>query len=118
MGLICGCIYLAVMFMFIPFPFMPYFSKSAFYGQNNNLLLSFPHDLLGQYLAGLLSLFSMLFLGFVDDVLDIRWRVKIWMPLLASIPLLTVYYVTYNGTHIVVPSHLRSWVGSAIIDLG
>ena len=76
------------------------------------------HRQLGQYLSGLLSLFSMLFLGFVDDVLDIRWRVKIWMPLFASIPLLMVYFVTYNGTSVVVPVPFRALIGSKIVDLG
>ncbi|KAI8846862.1 glycosyl transferase family 4-domain-containing protein [Chytridium lagenaria] len=93
MGLIAGIIYLAVMFIFIPVPF------------------------LGQYLSGLLTLFSMLFLGFVDDVVDIRWRVKIWMPLIASMPLLMVYFVTYNGTHVVMPMPLRPFFGR-IVDLG
>lgn len=33
----------------------------------------------------------MLFLGFVDDVLDIPWRVKLVLPCIAALPLLIAY---------------------------
>jgi UDP-N-acetylglucosamine--dolichyl-phosphate N-acetylglucosaminephosphotransferase len=46
----------------------------------------------------------MLFLGFADDVLDIPWRVKLLLPALASLPLLTAYS---GGTGIIVPKPLR-----------
>ncbi|KAI9364851.1 glycosyl transferase family 4-domain-containing protein [Zopfochytrium polystomum] len=118
MGLIAGIVYLATMFVFIPVPFVSFFRSSAGLVTEKEGFPAFPHDSLGQYLSGLLSLFSMLFLGFVDDVVDIRWRVKIWMPLIASIPLLMVYFVTYNGTHMVVPVALRAFVGAKIVDLG
>ncbi|KAJ3099247.1 UDP-N-acetylglucosamine--dolichyl-phosphate N-acetylglucosaminephosphotransferase [Phlyctochytrium planicorne] len=116
MGLIAGIIYLAVMFAFIPVPFVNWFRGSSFFGENNSIP-NFPHNMLGQYLSGILTLFAMLFLGFVDDVVDIRWRVKIWMPLIASIPLLMVYFVTYNGTHVEVPTVLKPTFGNTI-DLG
>ncbi|KAI9342662.1 glycosyl transferase family 4-domain-containing protein [Obelidium mucronatum] len=123
MGLIAGCVYLGVMFLFIPVPFVPFFRSSQLSkGQSGLDFLGvpmFPHETLGQYLAGLLSLFSMLFLGFVDDVVDIKWRVKIWMPLIACIPLLMVYMVTHNVTHIVVPIPFRGLFGLGnIVDLG
>ncbi|KAJ3066163.1 tunicamycin resistance protein, partial [Podochytrium sp. JEL0797] len=125
MGLIAGCVYLAVMFLFIPVPFVNFFraqrerSPQGTSGLDFFGLPTFPHETLCQYLAGLLSLFSMLFLGFVDDVVDIKWRVKIWMPLIACIPLLLVYMVTYNVTHIVVPIPFRGLFGLGnIVDLG
>ncbi|KAJ2994557.1 tunicamycin resistance protein [Globomyces sp. JEL0801] len=71
-----------------------------------------------QYLGGLLSLFSMLFLGFADDVLDIRWRIKIWFPFIASIPLLMVYYVTHGGTDVLIPIPFRFIFSTPIINLG
>lgn len=81
----------------------------------------FPFEKLVQFLASLLSLFSMMYLGFADDVLDIRWRVKIWMPLVASLPLLMVYYATFGleRTYIVVPVFLR-WLngGEKLLYLG
>lgn len=46
----------------------------------------------------------MIFLGFVDDVLDLPWRVKIIMPGFAALPLLLSYS---GGTTVLVPSPLR-----------
>ena len=60
----------------------------------------------------------MLFLGFADDVIDIRWRVKIWFPLFASLPLLTVYYTSFGETTVIVPNFLKSLVHEHTIDLG
>lgn len=49
----------------------------------------------------------MLFLGFTDDVLDWPWRYKLFLPTVASLPLLCCY----NGsTSIVVPIPLRSFL--------
>ncbi|KAI8618423.1 hypothetical protein BC830DRAFT_1061412 [Chytriomyces sp. MP71] len=121
MGLIVGIVYLGAMFLFIPVPFVPFFraQKLESLGGVELGVPMFPHDLLGQYLAALLTLFSMLFLGFVDDVVDIKWRVKIWMPLIACIPLLMVYFVTYGVTHVVVPIPFRGLLGlGELLDLG
>ena len=54
-------------------------------------------------LAAILAICCMLMLGFVDDVLNLRWRQKLIFPLAASLPLLIVYFVTYNQTHIMLP---------------
>jgi UDP-N-acetylmuramyl pentapeptide phosphotransferase/UDP-N-acetylglucosamine-1-phosphate transferase len=59
----------------------------------------------------------MVFLGFADDVLDIRWRFKMPLPAIAAIPLLMVYWVNSGVTYIVVPIPLRSFLGQ-LIDLG
>jgi UDP-N-acetylglucosamine--dolichyl-phosphate N-acetylglucosaminephosphotransferase len=69
------------------------------------------------YLSAILSIQSMLFLGFVDDVMNVRWRHKLPMPAIASLPLLLVYILEGGLTTIVVPSPLRPWLGS-IVDLG
>lgn len=60
---------------------------------------------------------SIFIVGFADDVLDLRWRHKLLLPSLASLPLLMVYYVTTDRTDIVVPLILRPWLGTNI-DLG
>ncbi|TPX67503.1 phospho-N-acetylmuramoyl-pentapeptide-transferase [Spizellomyces sp. 'palustris'] len=112
MGAIAGVVYFIVMFVFIPVPFIGWFRDSEY------ALADFPHNKFAQFLGGLLSLMSMLFLGFADDVLDIRWRVKIWLPLIASMPLLMVYCVTYGGTDVVVPIPLRSLFGQKMLHLG
>lgn len=40
----------------------------------------FPHHSFATYLASLLSLLTATFLGFLDDVFDIRWRWKLPIP--------------------------------------
>jgi UDP-N-acetylglucosamine--dolichyl-phosphate N-acetylglucosaminephosphotransferase len=60
----------------------------------------------------------MVFLGFVDDVVDVRWRVKIPIPAIASLPLLLVYFVTKNVTTVIVPTPLIEFVGSRVFNLG
>jgi len=42
----------------------------------------------------------MILLGFADDVLDLRWRVKIWLSFLATVPLLVAYT---GSTTIIIP---------------
>ncbi|KAI8914742.1 glycosyl transferase family 4-domain-containing protein [Powellomyces hirtus] len=117
MGAIVGVIYIIAMFLFIPVPFISWFRQSQFaLGGDEELV--FPHTKFAQFLGGLLALMSMLFLGFADDVLDIRWRVKIWLPLIASVPLLMVYSVTYGGTDVVVPIPLRAFFGGKLVHLG
>jgi len=64
-----------------------------------------------------MSIVSMLFLGLIDDVLNLRWRQKILFPTIASLPLLMVYIVSYGVTTIVVPIPLRPIFGR-IIELG
>ncbi|CAG8664333.1 5903_t:CDS:2, partial [Scutellospora calospora] len=72
---------------------------------------------LGEFLSAMLSLQSMTFLGFADDVFDIRWRYKLLLPTIASIPLLMVYYVNFGETHIIMPIPLRFLLGR-FVDLG
>ena len=53
-------------------------------------------------------------LGFVDDVIDLKWRHKVIVPTVASFPLL----VAYKGlTSVVVPKLLRGILGG-YINLG
>jgi len=55
-----------------------------------------------------------LLLGFVDDVLDLRWSIKISLSFLATLPLL----VAYSGpTIIVVPKPLHAILGDHV-ELG
>lgn len=55
--------------------------------------------------SALLSICFMLFLGFTDDVLDWPWRYKLFLPSVASLPLLCCYK---GSTSVVVPIQLRS----------
>ena len=57
------------------------------------------------YNAALAAIACAAFLGFADDVLDIPWRVKLLLPILASLPLVVAYG---GGTGIAVPKPLRA----------
>ena len=59
----------------------------------------------------------MTMLGIADDIFDIRWRHKVFLPAIASIPLLMVYYVDFNVTVVVTPTPLLAYL-PRLIDLG
>lgn len=103
-----GTVYLMSLFLFLPFPFTRWFTQQP---------VEFPFQRLGEYTAALLSICSMLFLGFADDVLNLKWRHKVLLPALATLPLLIIYKVTYGVTFVVVPLQLRGILGN-LVDLG
>jgi UDP-N-acetylglucosamine--dolichyl-phosphate N-acetylglucosaminephosphotransferase len=45
----------------------------------------------------------MCFLGFADNVLNLRWRHKLILPTIASLPVVLVYYVQGGSTHVLMP---------------
>lgn len=65
-------------------------------------------------LASLLSICCMLLLGFADDVFDLRWRHKLFLPILASLPLLVVYYINFNSTTVLLPKQFRHILGPTL----
>merc|ERR1719204_2425402 len=83
-------------------------------------VVEFPHEEFAQLISALLSISCMLMLGFADDVLDLRWRHKLLLPTMASMPLLLVYYVTANRTQVVLPLFVQELLGQEYrsIDLG
>lgn len=82
---------------------------------NEQLVLNIAKDKLVEYNAALLSICMVVLLGFIDDVIDLRWKHKLIVPTIASFPLL----VAYNGvTSVLVPSFLRDITGMHTIDLG
>ncbi|KAJ2007881.1 tunicamycin resistance protein [Coemansia thaxteri] len=116
MGVVAATIYLIATFLFIPMQFRKWWAEQDPQLPHNPRI--FPFDRLGEYLSALLSLQSMVFLGFADDVFDLRWRFKLLLPTIASIPVLIVYYVGYGVTHVAVPVFLRPALGTHIVDLG
>ena len=58
---------------------------------------------LSMFLAAILSINSMCFLGFADNVLNLRWRHKLILPTIASLPVLLVYYMQGGSTYVLVP---------------
>ena len=110
-GVIASAVYLIVMFLFIPVPFLsqyittntsssdtPSTNTSSFDNLNNAISYE-----LVNYLAAMLSICCMIFLGFADDVLDLRWRHKLLLPTLASLPLLMVYLLSGDSTWVTLP---------------
>lgn len=107
-GVISGTVFLIILFCFIPVPFL-----GCFVGDQ----CVFPHDEFVQLIGALLAICCMIFLGFADDVLNLRWRHKLLLPTLASLPLLMVYFTSFGNTVIVVPKPFRMLLGLHL-DLG
>ncbi|KAJ2559003.1 tunicamycin resistance protein [Coemansia sp. RSA 1933] len=116
MGVVAAMIYLVATFLFIPAQFRKWLPTQDM--EETASAYVFPYARLGDYLSALLSLQSMVFLGFADDVLDLRWRFKLILPTVASVPILTVYYVGHGVTHVVVPVFLRPWLAAHTVELG
>ncbi|XP_038883774.1 UDP-N-acetylglucosamine--dolichyl-phosphate N-acetylglucosaminephosphotransferase-like [Benincasa hispida] len=68
-----------------------------------------------EYNAALASICFMTLLGFVDDVLDVPWRVKLLLPSFAALPLLMAYA---GHTTIIIPKPLIPYLGMDVLDLG
>ncbi|XP_063698398.1 UDP-N-acetylglucosamine--dolichyl-phosphate N-acetylglucosaminephosphotransferase [Culicoides brevitarsis] len=108
MGVVTGCIFLISLFLFIPVPF-----SGALVSREGE----FPHHEFVELIAALLSICCMILLGFADDVLDLRWRHKLLLPTVASLPLLMVYYVNFGSTTVIMPNFVRKYIGFSL-DIG
>ncbi|UJR36439.1 hypothetical protein I4U23_029162 [Adineta vaga] len=100
-GVIAAGIFLILMFIMIAIVFSEHLHPQS----------DFPHNKFVEYLAALLSICCMVLLGFADDVLDLRWSVKLLLPLIASLPLLLVYFANYHSTTIILPKPIRPFLG-------
>lgn len=125
MGAVAALVYLFCLFFFIPFMFYSYIVTATSGSGNRDegleitngigrTLTKFPHNKLAGYLSGLLCFQSMFILGVADDLFDIRWRNKFFLPAIAAIPLLIVYFVDFGVTHVMVPRFLQSYVGETV----
>lgn len=56
------------------------------------------------YNSALFSICFMIFLGFTDDTLDLKWRYKLILPTIASLPLLSAYS---GSTAVFIPKEFR-----------
>ncbi|XP_017151920.2 UDP-N-acetylglucosamine--dolichyl-phosphate N-acetylglucosaminephosphotransferase [Drosophila miranda] len=112
-GVLIGCIFLVSLFIFIPIPFA-FDEAAATDVVTGGKPATFPHDKFVELIAALLSICCMIFLGFADDVLDLRWRHKLLLPTIATLPLLMVYYVNYNSTTVIMPNFARGLVGTSL----
>ncbi|KAH6856824.1 glycosyl transferase family 4-domain-containing protein [Chaetomium sp. MPI-CAGE-AT-0009] len=129
MGAVCASVYLFAMIIFVPFAFYKDVVAATSGGGNRDVVLQvehveqgrflhrFPHSKLSSYLSAIVSLHTIASLGLADDLFDIRWRHKFFIPAFAAIPLLVVYRVDFGVTSIVVPIHLQPYLGQ-LVDLG
>ncbi|KIP04666.1 hypothetical protein PHLGIDRAFT_109251 [Phlebiopsis gigantea 11061_1 CR5-6] len=118
LGLVCASVYILLLILFIPFAFSDVFVNDYENRSQHGLVITeFPHQKLAVFLSSLLSLLIATILGFLDDVFDIRWRHKLPVPIIATIPLLIVYYAERGNTNVVVPLPLRPLFGT-LINLG
>ncbi|KAH9925429.1 N-acetylglucosaminephosphotransferase [Epithele typhae] len=120
LGLVCASIYIVCLILFTPYAFsesIKTYDESSMRGREGLVVDEFPHHQLAIYLSSILSLLMATMLGFLDDVFDIRWRHKLPIPIIASIPLLIVYYSERGSTDIVVPIPLR-WIFGTLLHLG
>ncbi|XP_032632037.1 UDP-N-acetylglucosamine--dolichyl-phosphate N-acetylglucosaminephosphotransferase isoform X2 [Chelonoidis abingdonii] len=108
-GVISGAVFLIILFCFIPVPFLSCFVEEQ--------CKAFPHHEFVEFIGSLLAICCMIFLGFADDVLNLRWRHKLLLPTMASLPLLMVYFTNFGNTTIVVPKPFRVLLGMHL-DLG
>ncbi|CAK6448694.1 unnamed protein product [Pipistrellus nathusii] len=108
-GVISGAVFLILLFCFIPVPFLNCFVEEQ--------CKAFPHHEFVALIGALLAICCMIFLGFADDVLNLRWRHKLLLPTAASLPLLMVYFTNFGNTTIVVPKPFRPILGLHL-DLG
>ena len=94
-GMIGAAVYILLLTFFAPLPyyshFLPAVAPSAAASHDTGAGsgagagaaeagVAFPHHSLTTYLASLLSLLIATFLGFLDDLFDIRWRYKLPIP--------------------------------------
>lgn len=131
MGAVAAITYIVLIVLIIPLVFFKYLVSflsisndedvSATY--NSQYLATehsrlFPHNKLAEFLSGTLCLLSTILLGFFDDLFDIRWRHKFFLPAIASLPLLIVYYVDFSVTSIVVPGFVtKHLIGECCVEI-
>lgn len=134
MGSVAAAVFILVLMAFIPFAFYKDIVAATSGGGNRDvtlpsmisqieagrLLHRFPHSKLSSYQSALNTLQATTILGLADDILDLRWRHKFFIPAVASLPLLIVYYVDFGVTSVVVPNFLLPYIprGARLIDLG
>jgi len=118
MGAVAASVYILVLMAFIPFAFYKDIVAATSGGGNRDVVLTvqevetgrflhrFPHSKLSSYQSALNTLQATTILGIADDMLDLRWRHKFFIPAVASLPLLIVYYVDFGVTSVVVPNFL------------
>ena len=98
-GVAVGFLYVVSLTIFVPFLFVDQTTWSEDHMED-----------LSMFLSALLSINSMCFLGFADNVLNLRWRHKLILPTIAALPVLLVYYIQQGSTYVLLPDFLRNFI--------
>lgn len=129
MGVVAAVTYVVLLILIIPFVFFKYLVLFSALSNHTDMTATyqhqyllgtglFPHNKLAEFLSGVLCLLGTILLGVFDDLFDIRWRHKFFLPAVASLPLLIVYYVDFSVTAVVVPPVVSSFgPGRLAIDV-
>lgn len=81
---------------------------------HEQLFFAYSFDKLVEYNAGLLSICLVSLLGFMDDIVDLKWRHKLIVSCIGTYPLL----VAYKGlTSVIVPVFVRDLIGESRVEL-
>ena len=127
-GAVSATVYLFIMFFYIPFIFYRYLVTVTSGGGQRDVTVDqwqqqytkypvFPHSRLSEYLSSTLCLESTILLGIADDLFDIRWRHKFFLPAVAAIPLLVVYYIDFGVTSVLVPGFMKDLIAKTALYL-
>uniref|UniRef100_A0AC35TX07 UDP-N-acetylglucosamine--dolichyl-phosphate N-acetylglucosaminephosphotransferase n=1 Tax=Rhabditophanes sp. KR3021 TaxID=114890 RepID=A0AC35TX07_9BILA len=110
MGVVAAAVYLFVLFLMIPFLFYEWSGGGE--GQFN------PITQLATVVAAVASITAAIFLGFVDDILDVKWREKLVFSSVSSLPMLIVYNLSGHSTTVLLPKFVIPYIGTQALDIG
>ncbi|QIX00712.1 hypothetical protein AMS68_006229 [Peltaster fructicola] len=142
LGLVCATVHLFAILAFLPFAYRrgvseiakgDITSREAYGDELERVPHLFPLDKVrhsitcctpahttlqhASYDSAFCALAFATLLGLIDDIFDLRWRHKWFIPSLSALPMLLLYYERSGDTHVVVPVFLRSYLPS-LIELG
>ena len=101
LGLVCGLSYIVCTIL----------SQIAFAKNDKQLII---------FNSALFSICFMIFLGFIDDTLDLKWRYKLILPTISSLPLLITYsgstamYIPEPFSHLFMHNHELTYLGQFV----
>lgn len=94
-GVAVGIGYSACLTVFVPIVFVQYLEYEDFF---------FTLEGLCMFLSALVTINAMYFLGFADNVLNLKWRHKLLLPTIAALPVVFVYKVLNGSTSVLLPN--------------
>ncbi len=94
-GVAVGIGYSACLTVFVPIVFVQFMESDKFFFKLEGLCM---------FLSALVTINGMYFLGFADNVLNLKWRHKLLLPTIAALPVVFVYKVLNGSTSVLLPN--------------